>query len=138
MDWPNDIAVWNGSSWSALGNGVNNTVNALAVSGVNLFVGGAFTQVCGNAACNSGNMTVNHIAVWNGSSWSALGNGVNSNVECTGSEREHGLCRRLFTQLCGNAACNSGNLTVNHIAEWNGSSWSALGNGVSDACLRWR
>jgi len=43
---------------------------ALAVNGSSLYVGGFFDEVCGNAACNSGNMTVNNIAQWTGTPWS--------------------------------------------------------------------
>ena len=40
----NYVAKWNGSAWSALGSGMNPYVNALAVSGSDLYAGGAFTQ----------------------------------------------------------------------------------------------
>ncbi|MBC8001046.1 MAG: hypothetical protein H7X97_00545, partial [Opitutaceae bacterium] len=43
----NCVARWNGTSWSALGTGVNTTVNALAVSGNDLYAGGAFTNAGG-------------------------------------------------------------------------------------------
>src|SRR6185503_19307382 len=36
-------AKWNGSSWSALGSGMNGDVRALAVSGSDLYAGGQFT-----------------------------------------------------------------------------------------------
>ena len=78
----NNIAVWNGSSWSTLAGGVSNpyrvkggffgNVESLLVSGTNLYAGGIFTSAGGVAA--------NNIAVWNGSTWSALGGGVNGNV----------------------------------------------------------
>ena len=68
-------------SWSALGSGVGGsekspdggTVNTLAVSGSNVYVGGHFLR-----ATNSGGgaVRVNHIAKWDGTSWSALGLGV--------------------------------------------------------------
>ncbi len=128
----NGIAAWNGSSWSSLGNGVKGVVFALAVSGVDVFAGGQFIEVCGNAACNSGNTTVNNIAAWNGSSWSALGNGVGGNVFALAVSGSTVYAGGSFNQLCGNAACNSGNTTANNIAVWNGSSWSALGNGMTD------
>ena len=44
------------------------TVYALAVSGSTLYAGGDFTTAGGSAA--------NYIAQWNGSSWSALGSGI--------------------------------------------------------------
>ena len=43
----NYIAQWNGSSWSPLGSGLNNGVNALAVSGGTLYAGGQFTTAGG-------------------------------------------------------------------------------------------
>ncbi|MEK7676755.1 MAG: choice-of-anchor D domain-containing protein, partial [Verrucomicrobiota bacterium] len=65
-------AKWNGSAWSALGSGLNSLVNELAVSGSDLYVGGAFTTAGGSAA--------NRIAKWDWSAWSALGSGLNSSV----------------------------------------------------------
>jgi len=68
----NYIAKWDGSSWSALGSGMNGPVYALALSGTNLYAGGAFTMAGGASA--------NRIAKWDGSSWSALGSGMNGYV----------------------------------------------------------
>ena len=63
-----NIAKWNGSSWSALGSGMNHTVRALAVLGTDLYAGGSFTTAGGaGASC---------VAKWNGSSWSALWPGM--------------------------------------------------------------
>ena len=66
------VARWDGS-WSALGsNGSGNgailnlPVLALAVSGDDVYVGGAFTEVAGIPAAD-------RIARWNGTTWSALG-----------------------------------------------------------------
>jgi hypothetical protein len=51
---------------------INSVVLALAVSGSNLYAGGVFTTAGGSPATN--------IAKWNGSSWSALGSGMNNSV----------------------------------------------------------
>ncbi|HEX9047669.1 MAG TPA: hypothetical protein VF988_11625, partial [Verrucomicrobiae bacterium] len=64
----NNIARWDGSSWSGLGSGVEGAVYTMVVSGGDLYVGGDFTMAGGAPASN--------IAKWNGSSWSALGSGV--------------------------------------------------------------
>jgi len=68
--------VWNGTNWTALGSGMNATVDALAVSGSNVYAGGYFTRAGGNFATN--------IAKWSGSSWSALGTGMNNYVRTLG------------------------------------------------------
>ena len=89
----NGIAKWNGSSWSALGSGMNGWVYALAVSGSDLYVGGDFTTAGGSAA--------NYIAKWNGSSWSALGSGMNSYCERAGGLGQRSVCRGLVLTAGG-------------------------------------
>ena len=115
----NHVAKWNGSSWSALGSGIGNDgqsteVNALAVSGSDLYAGGSFTSAGGTAA--------NYIAKWNGSTWSALGSGVNGTVSALAVSGSNLYAGGSFTSAGGNAATN--------IAKWNGSSWSALSSGL--------
>ncbi len=59
-----------GNRWSALGDGIDQKVWALAFDEAgNLYAGGEFTQAGGVAASK--------LAKWDGSSWSALGDGVN-------------------------------------------------------------
>ena len=75
----NYIASWNTATslWSPLGAGANpgldNEAYALAVSGSDLYVGGAFSSVVGGPV-------VNHIAKWNSGGWSALDLGCDSFV----------------------------------------------------------
>ncbi len=72
----NDIAAWNGSSWTALGPGINkkiyggfyNGINAMAVFNNELYVGGSFDT--------AGGMPVNGIAKWDGTSWTSVGGGI--------------------------------------------------------------
>ncbi len=63
-----NLAVWNGSTWSAVGGGVNGGVLALAFNGPDLYAGGYFTQ--------AGTTPANSIAQWDGANWSPLGTGV--------------------------------------------------------------
>jgi hypothetical protein len=51
---------------------MNSTVYSLAVSGGDLYAGGLFTTAGGAPATN--------IAKWDGTSWSALGSGMNNDV----------------------------------------------------------
>ena len=52
---------------------MNGTVNAIAVSGTDLYVGGAFTDA-------GGAPNADYIARWDGSAWQALGGGLNRSV----------------------------------------------------------
>lgn len=115
----NQVARWDGSSWHALGNGLNNTVRTLAWDDVNerLFAGGDFSA--------SGTTAVNHVAVWDGSSWSALGGGLSSGfIFALAWDAAGG---RLYA--AGSFSSAGGN-TANNIAVWDGKAWSALGDGV--------
>jgi len=108
------VAMWDGSSWSALGSGMDDWVRTLVVVGTDLYAGGEFTT--------AGGVTANHIAKWDGSSWSALGSGVSGSVRAVVADGTDLYAGGSFT--------TAGGVTVNNIAKWNGSNWSALGSGV--------
>ena len=123
----NSIAQWNGSSWSALGSGMSGGgfyVSALAVSGSKLYAGGWFTTAGGNSA--------NSIAQWNGSSWSALGSGMSGTNYNGNGPYVYALAVSGSTLYAGGSFTKAGGKSANSIAQWNGSSWSALGSGLSD------
>ena len=122
-----DLCINGTKAWSPLGTGVTNGTNgevwALAVIGSDLYVGGNFTTAGGN--------TVNHIAKWNGSSWSALissGNGANG---------INGIVTALAvigTDLyAGGWFTTAGGIPAENIAKWDGTNWSPLGNGLPAA-----
>jgi len=70
-----NIAAWNGSSWSPLGQesvAIDEGISALTVHKGRLIAGGNFTSI--------GSLTANYIAAWDGSTWSALGGGMNNTV----------------------------------------------------------
>jgi hypothetical protein len=110
------IARWNGSTWSALGSGINGNVYALAVDGSgNLVAGGSFTT--------AGGVRANGIARWNGSAWRKLGSGLDGDVSALAVDGRGNLyAKGSFT--------NAGGVRSNGIARWNGSAWSALGSGL--------
>jgi hypothetical protein len=59
---------------------------------------------------------------WNGSNWTPLGSGVNSNVSAlavSGSD--------LYV---GGSFTTAGGIAAKSIAKWNGSTWTALGSGM--------
>jgi hypothetical protein len=110
----NNIAKWNGSSWSVLGAGTNSVVWALAVSGTKLYAGGYFTKVDG--------LDVNFIAQWDGSAWSPLGSGTGWIFALAVSGTD------LYA---GGVLSSAGGVSANNIAKWNGSAWSSLGSGLN-------
>jgi hypothetical protein len=118
----NHIAKWNGSSWSLLGSGISGAphdlqaprVLALAVSDSGLYVGGWFT--------NAGGITANGLAKWDGSSWSALGLGVNRGVSTLAVSGSDLYAFGYFPTEDGT--------TITNVGKWNGRSWSALDSAV--------
>jgi hypothetical protein len=118
----NHVAMWDGFNWYTLGSGVNpnGNVNAIAVSGGNVYIGGTFTNASG--------ATANRIAMWNGSSWSSLGigaqNGLNGTVQAIALNGSDVYVGGTFT--------NAGTSVVRGIAKWDGANWSGLGSGVTN------
>ena len=118
-----DVARWDGTSWSGVGNVGDpfGRVRALASwndgSGEHLYIGGLFNEVDGVPAAN--------LARWDGSSWSALGAGASDEVHdllavdlaLVGGERL--VVGGSFTQAWAVA-------TEGGVAAWDGDSWSAL------------
>ena len=67
------FVIWDGTNWSPLGGGVlgdslTASINTIAVSGNDAYIGGNFRS--------AGAIAANNIARWNGTGWSALGSGV--------------------------------------------------------------
>jgi len=122
----NRIAKWDGSAWSGLSGpsatGTNNVVYALAAyddgAGPALYAGGYFTT--------AGGLTVNRIARWDGSAWSPLGDGLGGHLNevLALAVYDDGSSAALYAG--GDFFETTGGLTVNHIAKWDGSDWSAL------------
>ncbi len=127
------IIRWDGAAFRAVGSAPpNGTVHALAVyddgSGPALYAAGAFTSIDGIIA--------NRIAKWNGTSWSRLGSGLRGGavpdvyalaVFDDGNGPELYAAGR-FTR--------AGSQTVQNIAKWNGSAWSALSTGTTNGEFR--
>jgi len=126
------VAKWNGVAWSAMGTGMNfpskgrGPVYALVVDASgNLYAGGTFT--------NAGGMPANGIAKWDGTSWSALGSGTGID----GDDPPQLSVNALAVDASGNVYAGGrfktmGGVSVNNIARWDGTTWSALGNGMAN------
>ena len=135
------IARWDGGAWHALGAGasdegaLNGAVYALAVSGSDLYVGGAFTDI------KAGIFTLisaDHIARWDGGGWYALGTGagngsLNNHVYAVAVSGTDVYVGGQFTDVNNFGALLT---AADRIARWDGSNWSALGSdGAGEAAL---
>jgi hypothetical protein len=119
-----NIARWDGITWNEMNGGVSGpgfnqiaVVNALAVSGNNLIVGGDFKY--------AGTTPANNIAIWDGSQWSALGEGLNGPVKTIFVSGNDIYVGGQFTDAGGNTAFS--------IAKWNGISWNPLSLGLNQS-----
>ena len=118
----NHIAKWDGSTWSALGSGLDGGVYALAVDGAgNLYAGGWFH--------NAGGVAANHIAKWDGSAWSALGEGMGGDNPYVYALAVDGA-GNLYA---GGEFATAGGAAAQNIAKWDGSTWSPLGSGANES-----
>ena len=121
----NNIAKWDGTGWSKVDNGVAaNTVYDLTTwddgTGLALYAGGAFTA--------AGNFVVDHVAKYDGASWSKVGSGTNDWVRgLVGVSGIGGAGPELY--VVGDFQ-NAGGVAASGIARWDGTDWSPLGSGL--------
>ena len=134
-----NIAMWNGTSWSALGSGIKfrthvwnytgGLVHSLAVYNGELYATGTFDT--------AGGIQANSIAKWDGNAWSAVGSGI-PGFALLGPNDTTGTTVNAMAVYngdlyVGGSYASAGGLSVSDIAKWNGSSWSAVGAGIGNA-----
>jgi hypothetical protein len=113
----NGIASWSKATgaWSLLGNGIYGsiypTVFAMTLAGDDLVVGGDFDSAGTGVASN--------IARWNGSQWSALGDGLNGTVKALVTADDG-------TIYAGGEFTASGDQSMPYLAQWDGTRWEAV------------
>ena len=118
----NNVACWNGTSWTALGSGINGEVHALCVfdggDGPELVVGGDFSQAGGALA--------RAVARWDGTSWTNLGEGLQFGERACFALTVHddGSGSALFV---GGRFRDAGGSLARNIARWDGTSWATVG-----------
>lgn len=132
-----NVARWNGVQWAPVGAGLIQGLNripevrAFAVyddgRGSALYAGGAFTR--------SGTNALAGIARWNGQSWTDVGGGIRgeafSSTRITSmSVYNDGAGPALFV---GGTFVEVGGVPAANLARWNGSAWSSVGGGVTNA-----
>lgn len=102
-------------------NSLNNTVHALHIAGNKLYAGGDFTSI-------DGNISGNHIALWDGTNWNPIKSGVNGPVYSVFSVGNKVYIGGDFSNVDGNASSDN-------IVYWNtsNSTWNSIGKGTDGA-----
>ncbi len=117
------IARWDGSSWNALGSGMNNTVGTLLLMpGGDVMAGGLFTT--------AGGATATHFARWDGTSWSPIGSGAEP---VPGHMPNFSAMATLPNgDLVVDGNVSGGGVRTCTVMHWDGTAWNQLGGMFDD------
>ncbi|MFY9344891.1 MAG: hypothetical protein WAT39_20530 [Planctomycetota bacterium] len=108
------VARWDGTTWSALGAGVNGYVwRLIARPGGGIVVTGDFSQ--------AGGLPTSDIAAWDGSSWSPLGS------TALGSPSFTTVAALPNGDLCASGVALFGTTNFTGVLRFDGTAWSTLG-----------
>lgn len=122
-----NVARWNGTTWSGLASGIATTAASLvavheltSLPNGDLLAGGVFTQAGGQPA--------NGIARWDGGTWSAFGAGV------AVSSIQPGTVTAIVPLpngelVVGGGFTKAGAVVACGVARWDGANWSAMAAG---------
>ncbi|MGE4073296.1 MAG: hypothetical protein AB7E72_19165 [Lysobacterales bacterium] len=118
-----NIARWDGGSFSALNEGAPRPANAIisvvSLIGDSVYIGGPFTAVDGVAARG--------IARWNGSRWSQVGDGLTFGDGYNSIDAIAEFGGELY--VAGQFQTANG-LIANNILRWDGLRWQTVGSGA--------
>jgi len=119
------LTIANGQTWSAVGNGINGTVESFAVYNGDLYVGGRFF--------NPGDYTPFGLMKWNGTTFDTLP-----------GTHLFGYCDLFAMAVYNNELYVGGQFSTHSssnpaifdfIARWNGTSWNSVGNGFDNTVM---
>lgn len=104
-------------SWQIIGEQDLGHVNDIIEYNGNTYITGDFEEING--------VVLNHIAMWNGNSWQALGTGLD--------QWGYGNCLEVYNNelYVGGYFQSAGGVSLSKLAKWNGSSWSAVSSNFS-------
>jgi len=120
------IAKWTPAGWTGVGesNGLSNPVSALCRgdgSDQRVFAGGRFRT--------AGSSVVNGIAVWDGTRWAPLKEGIDGSRYVPEIRT---LLMRTGALYAGGTFATAGTIEAANIARWTGTQWRSLGSGVDE------
>ncbi len=121
----NHIAHWDGSSWDALGSGLNIEIGRLGPAALaldrdgNLYVAGEFA--------NAGGIQVMNIAKWTGIDWEAVGEGLAGGASALIIDSQDNLYAGGYFYIPGSVPSQH-----SAISRWDGKRWEAFGAGINN------
>jgi hypothetical protein len=124
LNWNGDASqdkIWkyNGTSFSALGTGMNGDVYDIAVGpDGKVYVVGVFTT--GNG------VTLNRVGYWNGTTFVAMSSGANDEINTV-------IVRPSGEVVVGGVFTTLGGSSIAAIGGWNGVVWAGMGSGNASA-----
>ncbi|MCA9753599.1 MAG: hypothetical protein KC591_15500, partial [Gemmatimonadetes bacterium] len=123
-----DVVAWDGNTWIDPAFSTDDRITRIEAldlgGGPELYVAGEFSQI--------GGIPANHIAKWDGVTWSALGSGINVGYFLdfqTWDPDGPGPSPAVLV-VAGESLTLAGGVPVDRVAQWDGSAWSDLGGGV--------
>ncbi len=124
------VASWDGAAWNPLGSGATSTVYAITSWDPDgpgaqqpvLVIGGRFSSVGGQSARG--------VAWWDGIAWHAFGEGLSNGVNAVASWDADGDGPQPAILVAGGPFDYSGTTNMRHIAQWDGSAWQPLAQGL--------
>ena len=108
------LQIVQAQSWQVVGaQGLGNVADIVEYEG-HIYIVGDIDEI--------GGVVMNHIAMWDGSSWVALNNGLG----------EYGTCMEVYNNelYVGGFFQTAGGILANRMAKWNGSAWSSVSTGL--------
>lgn len=114
----NNIARWNGSAWVNVDFGFDGPVMAIGEWNAHLIAGGHFMFGSDEPT------PLFYVARLNAGEWESIGIGTNGGV--------YAIENFGMNLVIGGEFDEAGGMNCQHIAQWNGHDWSAIGAGVAD------
>jgi hypothetical protein len=121
------VARWDGSSWSPLGSGIQGTDTHAVFS---LAIDAAGGLIAAGRFNGAGGTVTPALARWNGTSWGALGE-VLQPEPWAGLEVYVVAASADGSVYAGGQFSVGGSSDVARLAKWTGTSWEAVGPGIS-------
>ena len=133
----NAVARWDGQAWHVLGAGIFDQSDyegsePTDASVYALTFGGDGTLYAGGRFNHAGSAKANAVASWNGSNWSALGTGLTTEGDFEQNGDVRALAYGNGVLYAGGQFGKAGGVSAKNIAAWDGTSWSALGSGLTE------